>query len=73
MKTISECKTNDCKYRIYPDPYVLQRNALRVEIVGASQRCGKLLKPNRVGGRWDDYFPCLHPIKPNENNNWRGW
>jgi hypothetical protein len=57
----------DCKYRIFPEGLSLQRNALRVESMSPSQRCGKNLKENRIGGRWDDYHPCDYPVK---NNSW---
>lgn len=51
----------DCKYRITPKPLDLQRNALRVEFMSPSQRCGWNLKDGRLGGVWDDYHICTFP------------
>lgn len=55
-----------CKYRIDPAKeegwYTTARpTAFRLESMGPSQRCGHLLKQGRIGGRWDDYEPCIHP------------
>ena len=47
-----------CKYRMSYSGLDLQRNALRVEMFTPSDRCGKMLKPGRIGGRPDDYHPC---------------
>jgi hypothetical protein len=52
-----KCKEN-CNYRQKYCSASLQVNALRVEIFSPSDRCGWNLKPGRVGGRPDDYFPC---------------
>ena len=37
----------------------LQTNALRIECLSITPRCGYLLKPNRRGGYFFDYLPCL--------------
>jgi hypothetical protein len=44
------------KYHSLP----LQKNTLRVEIMPPSDRCGWALKPGRIGGRPDDYHPCVN-------------
>lgn len=66
------CSEN-CDYRIYPERPALQKNALRIETFSFSQRCGKLLKEGHNGGNWCDYHVCRHPVKPSEQNGWRGW
>ena len=69
----SQCQSEPCKYRIYPERPALQKNALRIEIFSFSQRCGKLLKEGHNGGHWCDYHICKHPANPSERNEWRGW
>lgn len=41
----------------------LQRNALRVEIMQPEDRCGYLLKADRIGGDFFDYLPCRKPVR----------
>jgi len=47
-----------CKYRMKYEQLGSQTNALRVEIIPPSDRCGWNLKDGRMGGRPDDYYPC---------------
>lgn len=65
--------SDNCDYRIYPEGTTLQKNALRIESLTSSQRCGKSLKSGAIGGHWCDYHECMHPAKPSEKNGWRGW
>jgi len=54
---IPTCKTV-CKYRMPYETPGLQRNALRIEIFSPTDRCGWNIKPGRIGGNPDDYYPC---------------
>lgn len=47
-----------CKYRMPYEQLKPQKNALRIEMFYPSDRCGYNLKPGRIGGRPDDYYPC---------------
>jgi hypothetical protein len=49
---------NGCPYRCDPPSLPLQQNALRVEIITPSPRCGARLRYGRSGGHYDDYLPC---------------
>jgi len=51
------CK-KDCPYRMKYATLPNQRNALRVEIIAPSDRCGWKLKDGRIGGTPEDYHPC---------------
>jgi len=48
----------NCKYRITPPSPERQSNALRIEIMSFTPRCGWNLKDGRIGGCFDDYYPC---------------
>lgn len=54
-----ECST-DCGYRILPEPLAPQCNALRVEIMSLTPRCGAMLRYGRIGGNINDYCPCRY-------------
>lgn len=47
-----------CKYRMKYASDQRQVNALRVETIPFQDRCGWDIKPGRIGGRPDDYYPC---------------
>ena len=55
---------NDCPWHMSAKHnfYITARpTALRIEVLPPQDRCGYLLKPNRIGGVWDDYAICrLH-------------
>lgn len=52
---------HNCKYR---QPYYIgwdcetRPTAFRIETLKPQDRCGFMLKPNRIGGRPDDYAVC---------------
>lgn len=55
---VPQCTSGPCKYRMKFDVDKRQVNALRIETICFSDRCGWNLKDGRIGGRSDDYHAC---------------
>jgi hypothetical protein len=52
---------NQCRYRqsLASEYYVPRPTAFRIETMCPQDTCGFMLKPSRLGGRSDDYAPCI--------------